>query len=201
MRTHRLTLFLAALALTALVATPVAAQDATLKVKVKPKTGYTLVDGQPHGQGKRTIRLSAGEHEVSILRYGYKPHVQKFNVTAGQVTSGVNFNLSQGGGIVGFVTTNGTDPLPNVVVIAKSGGIERGSALYKRLRGGGLVVSAVEPGSRAFQAGFRPADIIVAVNRRRVQTLAEFQAATKASQGGYAVSLLRGDFNVTLVVR
>jgi serine protease Do/serine protease DegQ len=79
--------------------------------------------------------------------------------------------------------------------------IERGSALFQRLRGGGLVVSVVEQGSRAFQAGFRPADIIFGVNRRRVQTLAEFQAAAKGAQGGYAVSLLRGDFNVTIIVR
>jgi serine protease Do/serine protease DegQ len=87
--------------------------------------------------------------------------------------------------------------LPGLAVIE----IERGSPLFQRLRGGGLVVAAVEPNSRAFQAGFRPADILYAVNRRRVQTLAEFQAATKGAQGGYAVSLLRGDFNVTIIVR
>ena len=44
--------------------------------------------------------------------------------------------------------------------------IERGSPLYQRLQGGGLVVSAVESGSRALQAGFRPGDIIYAVNRQ-----------------------------------
>jgi serine protease Do/serine protease DegQ len=87
--------------------------------------------------------------------------------------------------------------LPGLAVIE----IERGSPLFQRLRGGGLVVSAVEPNSRAFQAGFRPGDILYAVNRRRVQTLAEFQAVTKGAQGGYAVSLLRGDFNVTIIVR
>lgn len=79
--------------------------------------------------------------------------------------------------------------------------IERGSPLYRRLQGGGLVVSAVEQDSRAFQAGFRPGDIIYAVNRRRVQTLAEFQTAVRNAQGGYAMLLLRGDFNVTLIVR
>jgi serine protease Do/serine protease DegQ len=79
--------------------------------------------------------------------------------------------------------------------------IERGSPLYQRLQGGGLVVTAVEPGSRAHQAGFRPGDIIYAVNRRRVHTLAEFQAALRGGQGGNSVSFLRGDFNVTVVVR
>ena len=79
--------------------------------------------------------------------------------------------------------------------------IERGSALYQQLRGGGLVVSAVESGSAAHRAGFRPGDILYAVNRRRIQSLADFQKAAQASKGGYAVSLLRGDFNLTINVR
>ncbi len=79
--------------------------------------------------------------------------------------------------------------------------IERGSPLFQRLRGGGLVVAAVDPGSRALQAGFRPGDIIVAVNRRRVQTLAEFQGLLRGSDRGYAITLLRGDFSLTITLR
>jgi serine protease Do/serine protease DegQ len=79
--------------------------------------------------------------------------------------------------------------------------IEKGSLLYQRLQGGGLVVSAVEERSRAAQAGFRPGDIIYAVSRRRVQTLAEFQKALGGAQGGSAISLVRGDFNITLIIR
>ncbi len=88
--------------------------------------------------------------------------------------------------------------------------IERGSPLAQRLRGGGLVVAAVEPESRALQAGFRPGDIIYGVNRRRVQTLAEFQDLLRAAkqvplggsaERGYAISLLRGDFNLTIILR
>lgn len=88
--------------------------------------------------------------------------------------------------------------------------IERGSPLAQRLNGGGLVVAAVDPGSRALQIGFRPGDIIYAVNRRRVQTLAEFQGLLRtatqvplggAAERGYAISLLRGDFSMTLIIR
>ncbi len=79
--------------------------------------------------------------------------------------------------------------------------IERGSPLHQRLRGGGLVVAAIDPGSRALQAGFRPGDIIYAVNRRRVQTLAEFEALLKGTDRGHTIGLLRGDFNLTLVLR
>jgi serine protease Do/serine protease DegQ len=76
--------------------------------------------------------------------------------------------------------------------------IERGSPLYRRVQG--VIVTAVERNSRAWQAGFRPADIIYAVNRRRVRTLAELQAALRV-EGGFAISLLRGDSTLTITVR
>ena len=87
--------------------------------------------------------------------------------------------------------------LPGISVVE----IERGSPLYQRLRGGGLVVASVEPGSRGFQAGFRAGDIITGVNRRRVQTAAEFQAALRGAESGYVVTLLRGDFSISIIVR
>ena len=86
--------------------------------------------------------------------------------------------------------------LPGMRVIE----IQRGSPLYQRLQGGGLVVSAVEQNSAAWVAGFRPGDIIYAVNRRRMQTAAELQAALRGAQS-YTVGLLRGDFNLTIMLR
>jgi len=77
--------------------------------------------------------------------------------------------------------------------------IERGSPLYQRVQG--LIVAAVSEGSRAWQAGFRPADIIYGVNRRRTRTVTELQSALRGSDSGYSVSVLRGDFSLTLVVR
>ncbi|MBI4192953.1 MAG: PDZ domain-containing protein, partial [Betaproteobacteria bacterium] len=77
--------------------------------------------------------------------------------------------------------------------------IERGSPLYQRIQG--LIVAAVERQSRAWQYGFRPGDIIYAVNNRRMRTLAEFQAALRGAERGYAVSLLRGDSSVTITIR
>ena len=78
--------------------------------------------------------------------------------------------------------------------------IQRGSPLHQRLQGGGLVVSAVTQNSAAWGAGFRPGDIIYVVNRRRVQTAAELQAALTGAQS-YAVGLLRGDFTLTITLR
>ena len=62
-------------------------------------------------------------------------------------------------------------------------------------------MSGVEPDSRAWHAGFRPGDIIYAVNRRRVQSLADVEKIVGRSPGGFAVSLLRGDFQLTIIVR
>jgi serine protease Do/serine protease DegQ len=77
--------------------------------------------------------------------------------------------------------------------------IERGSPLYQRIQG--LVVAGVERDSTAWHAGVRPGDIIYAVNRRRIRTLAEFQKALRSAERGYALGLLRGDSELTIVVR
>ncbi len=90
----------------------------------------------------------------------------------------------------------GIPQLPGMRVIE----IQRDSPLFQRLQGGGLVVSAVEQNSMAWVAGFRPGDIIYAVNRRRMQTATELQAALRGAPF-YAVGLLRGDFNLTITLR
>ncbi|MEK7721276.1 MAG: hypothetical protein AAB359_02675, partial [Elusimicrobiota bacterium] len=50
-------------------------------------------------------------------------------ISLGQVTKNVNFVLEKGGKIRGWVTTNGTDPLPNFPVKATEGGVEKGSGI------------------------------------------------------------------------
>jgi len=85
--------------------------------------------------------------------------------------------------------------LPGMTVLE----IERGSPLYERIQG--IIVTAVDQASRAWQAGFRPGDIIVAINRRRVRTMEEFQRALRGAERGFAVTLLRGDSQLTIIVR
>ncbi|MBI4051311.1 MAG: carboxypeptidase regulatory-like domain-containing protein, partial [Elusimicrobia bacterium] len=50
-------------------------------------------------------------------------------VNTGQITSNVNFTLSDGGKFSGFATTNGTDPFPGVVFDAKLSGTSEGTGL------------------------------------------------------------------------
>lgn len=50
-------------------------------------------------------------------------------VYLGQITGGINFALSQGGGIKGWVTTNGVDALPNISISAQQSGTEIGNGV------------------------------------------------------------------------
>ena len=119
------------------------------------------------------LRIARGDDELTI----------RTRIAAPQALAGVEGRVLQ--------------QLPGLAVVE----IERGSPLFERLQGGGLVVTAVERGSRAHQVGFRRGDIIYAVNRRRVQTIAEFQGLVGRARNGFAVSLLRGDFQVTIILR
>jgi serine protease Do/serine protease DegQ len=62
-----------------------------------------------------------------------------------------------------------------------------------------VLVAAVEAGSPAFEIGIRPGDLIVAVNRRRVGTVAELARALGDAERA-ALTLVRGDFVLTIVI-
>jgi serine protease Do/serine protease DegQ len=82
-----------------------------------------------------------------------------------------------------------------------------GGALLRNVEGAGqsgkeraILVAAVEAGTPAFKAGLRPGDLIIAVNRRRVATLAELSKAL-AGTGTAALNVVRGDFLLTIPLR
>ena len=63
-----------------------------------------------------------------------------------------------------------------------------------------VLATAVEPGTPAFENGIRPGDLIVAVNRRRVGSVAELAKALGEAERA-ALTLIRGDFVLTIVIR
>ena len=65
----------------------------------------------------------------------------------------------------------------------------------------GVMVTDVEVNSPAWLRGIRPGDIITGVNRRQVRSVQELLAALKASQGRISLSLIRGDFRMTIRIR
>ncbi|MGB3897440.1 MAG: DegQ family serine endoprotease [Mesorhizobium sp.] len=66
---------------------------------------------------------------------------------------------------------------------------------------GNVVVANVAPGSPAAQAGLRTGDVIVAVNRRPVGTVAELTRLLAETRGTIALDLFRGGARLLLVVR
>ncbi len=61
-------------------------------------------------------------------------------------------------------------------------------------------VAAVAEGSAAFRHGLRPGDLVVAVNRSRVRNVAELGAAVRRA-GGLSLSVMRGEYLLTVVIR
>lgn len=66
---------------------------------------------------------------------------------------------------------------------------------------GNVVVSQVEEGSAAARAGLRAGDVIVAVNRKPVATVAALNAALHEASGTIALDLFRGGAKLFLVLR
>ena len=68
---------------------------------------------------------------------------------------------------------------------------------------GGVVIASVQPGSRADDAGLRPRDVILEVNRAAVKNLDAYQSAVKTSAKGKIVLLLvkRGDNTIYVALK
>ncbi|MCA1441708.1 Do family serine endopeptidase [Ensifer sp. IC4062] len=65
---------------------------------------------------------------------------------------------------------------------------------------GNVVVSNIEDGSAAERSGLRAGDVIVAVNRQPIGTVAELAAALKDAGGTIALDLFRGGSKLFLVI-
>ncbi|MFQ5783873.1 MAG: DegQ family serine endoprotease [Alphaproteobacteria bacterium] len=65
----------------------------------------------------------------------------------------------------------------------------------------GVFVAEVEPGSPAWRIGLRKDDVIVAVNRKRVRNLQEFEAAVTRRRGAMLLNIRRGDAQIYIAVR
>lgn len=69
-------------------------------------TGVCDINANPNNQNSSYVSASS----------------QSITVSLGQVTSDINFTLSQGGRIRGFVTRDGTNPMPGIAVVAYNAG-------------------------------------------------------------------------------
>jgi len=77
--------------------------------------------------------------------------------------------------------------------------VKQGNPLFGKVDG--AMVAQIEQGSPAWRHGLRPNDIIIGVNRQRVHSVDEFNAALKSVGGVLALNVLRGDARLFIVIQ
>lgn len=74
------------------------------------------------------------------------------------------------------------------------------SALNLSREDRGIVVRSVDPGSAAARAGLRPGDLLVRVNRKRVESPAEFARQLKKTKGDVLLQVRRGQGSLFILL-
>ncbi|HKV93234.1 MAG TPA: PEGA domain-containing protein [Candidatus Angelobacter sp.] len=55
-----------------------------VRVHVSPEEAYIWVDNKAVSHRSSTLKLTPGEHKITVYNYGFKPHTQTVNVVAGE---------------------------------------------------------------------------------------------------------------------
>jgi serine protease Do len=158
----------------------------------------TAFDGHPvtDSQGLRQLVAQASpgaKVEVTLLRDG---HERRLNVELGERPASEEEGSQAGPGKEpGSVGKLGLEVQPLSPGIARQLGLEQGAS--------GVVVTAVDGGSPADEAGLRSGDLIVEVDRRAVTSPAELERALARHGSGDSVALLvrRGDATFFVGIR
>ena len=89
-------------------------QNGKLELHVTPKQAYIFLDDKAISEASKhhTLTLSAGDHKIELVNYGYKPVTRTVTITAGETTN-LQLALEAVGekvsGPFGAITINGAD--------------------------------------------------------------------------------------------
>ncbi|OGR45363.1 MAG: hypothetical protein A2X35_03730 [Elusimicrobia bacterium GWA2_61_42] len=100
----------------------------SIKVAAGGRQTATLASGAyllPADPGEQTVMANYQNDDSNYI----ETSSNGVNAVIGDITPGVDFVLLAGGKLRGWVTTNGTDPLPNIPVSAFRSGIEQGNGI------------------------------------------------------------------------
>ena len=90
------------------------AQDGKLVIHATPKQAYIFADGRAISEASKhhSLSLSAGDHKIELVNYGYAPSTQTVTITAGKTTN-LDLTLTPVTGTVsgpfGAMTIEGAD--------------------------------------------------------------------------------------------
>jgi outer membrane protein OmpA-like peptidoglycan-associated protein len=90
------------------------AQNGKLVIRATPEQAYVFVDGRAIKEASKIyyLKLSAGEHKIELVNYGYVPSTQTVTITPKKTTK-LEVSLTQAGGVVfgpfGAISIKGAD--------------------------------------------------------------------------------------------
>jgi hypothetical protein len=187
------------------------ASPPTLLIESNPGQSQVYVDDEPVGttskEGRlKLTRIPPGSHGVRVSLSGYQDFEQTVTLTGGQVTT-VAATLQPGGAPV--AVTPVTPPVspqpeePEVVNPSQPGYLGILPAEQQPVGARGVVISGVQSGGPAAQAGIKAYDTILAVNGRAVTTPQDLRAALASHQAGQVVQITwyNGTKTVTQPIR
>jgi Do/DeqQ family serine protease len=159
----------------------VSAESAAEKGGIEAGDIITEIDGKAIDsfqelRAKIASRGAGSKLELTILRQGKS---MKVNVTLGDATQAT-------------VAAKEIHPALEGAVLA-NGETEKGDS--------GVIISEIEARSPAARTGLQEGDVIIGVNRKRVDTLAKLRSHLDEAKGVVALNIKRGPASLYLVIR
>lgn len=160
-----------------------------------------LVSGVTQGSPAEKAGLKAGDVIMAIN--------QRPTLSAGQLRSQIAI-LKIGDEVLVSVMRDDkpkefkvkiAEPLLSAAVNGALHNLLEGATFESNTKGGGVLVSKLEPNSPASFSGLRQGDVIVGANRIQVNTLQEFQKALQRDPSKVLLHISRGGGSFYLVIR
>jgi Do/DeqQ family serine protease len=155
------------------------------KAGLKPRDIVTAVNGKP-------VRGSADLRN----RMGLVPIGEEVGLRVQRGTQPLNLRLRIGE--LFTMTEIPGEAVPQLAGVRVSN-IEPGMPAYGVVEG--AIITRIEANTPGAKTGLRPGDVLYAVNRHRVRSVAELLAALPKAERPLRIFLLRGDSRLTLTIR
>jgi serine protease Do/serine protease DegQ len=168
-----------------------------------PTTGGALIGSVEHGSSAERAGLKAGD---AILQIDGRPvlNASDLRTRVGLREPGAMLNatyLRDGKQATVAVVIEGTKTTDFGESVALLAGAQFAEALNSYSERNGVTVQNVAEGSPAARLGLRAGDVILAVNRKTVRTIAELRESLRSAGGAFVFRVQRGDAQVFIAAQ